>query len=159
MHPAVIKSGKVIIDKFKDIPPQDKKRARNIILFVLVLLIFKNKIANAIRNLTHKDINQVDVDKTNLTYERSEYFSMCSTLESAMDGAGTKEESIMAVMMRLKTQDDWNFLQKCFGIRKKRGGMFYRDISGDLKMWMSDDLNGSELEEVREILQDSGVNF
>jgi len=125
----------------------------------LVLLIFKNKIANAIRNLMHKDINQVDVDKNNLTYERSDYFSMCSTLEAAMDGAGTKEESVMAVIMRMKTQDDWNFLQKCFGIRKKRGGLFYKDLTGDLKMWISDDLTGSELREVRETLQNSGINF
>ena len=159
MHPAVIKTGQALFNKYKSIPPQDIKRARNVVLLVLVLLIFKNKIANAIRNLTHKDINQVDVDKTNLTFDRSEYFSMCSTLESAMDGAGTKEESVMAVMMRLETQDDWNFLQKCFGMRKKRGGAFYKDITGDLKMWLSDDLNGKELGEVREILQGSGINF
>jgi hypothetical protein len=159
MHPAVVKSGQVIVDKIKQIPPQDKKRARNIILLILLILIFKNRISNLIRNLTHKDINQVDVNKGNLTYDRSEYYSMCSTLESAMDGAGTKEESIMTVMMRLKTQDDWNFLQKCFGIRKKRGGLFYKDVTGDLKMWLSDDLNSSELREVRDILQSSGINF
>ena len=143
MHPAVVKSGQVIVDKYKSIPPQDKKRARNIILLILLVLIFKNRIANLIRNLTHKDINQVDVNKSNLTYDRSEYYSMCSTLESAMDGAGTKEESIMNVMMR----------------RKKRGGLFYKDVTGDLKMWLSDDLNSSELREVRDILQSSGINF
>ena len=61
--------------------------------------------------------------------------------------------------MRIKTQDDWNFLQKSFGIRKKDGGTFFSDLTGDLKMWLADDLDQDELEEVRDTLRTHGVNY
>jgi len=76
-----------------------------------------------------------------------------------MNGSGTQEEPIMTVMTRLKTQDDWNYLQKCFGIRKKDGGTFFSDITGDLKTWLSDDLDEGEMEELQSNLGRSGITY
>lgn len=159
MNPALIKAANSIKQKYNSIPPDRKRRARNIILIIVLILIFKNKITGAVRKMFHKDINKLEVDNSNLSYDRGEYFSMCSTLESAMNGTGTVEESIMDVMMRIQTQDDWNFLQKSFGVRKKDGGTFYSDLTGDLKMWLADDLDSDELEEVRDILRQHGVTY
>jgi len=116
-------------------------------------LLFRNKIIDPIRRLFHKDISKLEVDNSKLSYDKGQYFSMCSTLESAMNGTGTQEDSIMNVIIQLKTQDDWSYLQKCFGIRKKDGGTFYADMTGDLKMWLADDLDGGELDEIRQAMQ------
>ncbi len=159
MNPAVIKAAQSVKKGYGNISPQSKRRARNIIIFIVLFLFFRRKITGAIRKMFHKDISKLEVDQSNLTYDRGEYFSMCSTLESAMEGSGTIEDSIMDVMMRIKTQDDWNFLQKSFGVRKKDGGTFYSDLTGDLKMWLSDDLDGGELEEVRDTLRQRGVSY
>ena len=159
MYQAFVAAGQKIKDKYNSIPPDNRRRARNIILIIILILLFKNRIMGSIRKMFHKDINKLEVNNSNLTYERGEYFSMCSTLESAMNGTGTMEESIMDVMMRLKTQDDWNFLQKSFGVRKKDGGTFYSDLTGDLKMWLADDLDSGEMEEVRDTLRQHGITY
>lgn len=145
--------------RYNSIPPDRKRKAWMIILFILLYLIFKNKIEFAIRRMLHKDIDKIDFATESLSYERGEYFSMCTTLESSMNGTGTQEDSIYDVMMRLRTQDDWNFLQKCFGTRKKDGGTFFADLTGDLKSWLADDLDGGEMEEVRDILRQRGINY
>jgi hypothetical protein len=145
--------------RYDAVPSDKKRRAWTIILVVVLILLFKNKIEFAIRRMLHKDIEKIDVNTENLTFEKGEYYSMCTTLESSMNGSGTQEESIMDVMMRLRTQDDWNFLQKCFGTRKKDGGTFFADLTGDLKSWLADDLDSGEMEEVRDILRQSGITY
>ncbi|HBS86174.1 MAG TPA: hypothetical protein DEA97_06445 [Bacteroidales bacterium] len=159
MHPSITNTGNYLKKQYEAIPPDKRRRTRNIIIIIVLILIFKNKIIDGIRNLFHRDINKIDVDKGNLSYEKGEYYSMCSTLESAMDGTGTDEEAINSVIMRMQSQDDWNFLQKSFGVRKKDGGTFYADITGDLKMWLGDELDSSEMEEIKEILIGQGVNY
>jgi len=159
MHPVITNTGKYLKKQYDSVPQDKRRRARNIIIIVVLILIFKNKIIDGLRNLFHRDINKIDVDTGNLSYEKGEYYSMCSTLESAMDGTGTDEEAINSVFMRMQSQDDWNFLQKAFGVRKKDGGTFYADITGDLKMWLGDELDSSEMEEVKEILIGQGINY
>lgn len=159
MHPALIQASRNIRKRYNAIPPDRRRRARNIILIIVLILLFKNKISGALRKMFHKDINKLEVDQSKLTYTRGEYFSMCSTLEAAMNGSGTQEDPIMDVMMRLRTQDDWNFLQKSFGIRKKDGGTFYSDITGDLKTWIADELDSGEMKEVKDILSRQGISY
>lgn len=139
--------------------PQTKVRARNIIILIVLFLLFRKRLVGAIRKMFHKDINKLDVNTGNLSYERSEYFSMCSSLESAMNGTGTQEDVVLNVIMRMRIQDDWNFLQKCFGIREKDGGTFYSDLTGDLKAWFADDLDSGEMEEIRDILSSQGISY
>ncbi|GEM_PF-6643647 len=141
------------------IPPQRKRTMWLIVISILVILLMKNKIAAIWKTLFHNDVAKMDYNASNLSFSETEYFSMCSTLEAAMNGTGTQDESIMMVMRRLNTQDDWTFLQKSFGTRKKDGGTFFSDITGDLKAWLSDELDGDEMEEITQILQSKGIRF
>jgi len=159
MHPALIKAGMYMKNKYDSITPETKRKAWIIILIIMLLIVFRNRFSGLFTRIFHRDIAKVEVNHNNLTYERSEYYSMCSTLESSMNGSGTQEEPIMTVMTKLKTQDDWNYLQKCFGIRKKDGGTFFSDITGDLKTWLSDDLDEGEMEELQSNLGRSGITY
>ncbi|HBS88087.1 MAG: hypothetical protein A2W91_05570 [Bacteroidetes bacterium GWF2_38_335] len=159
MNDSITNAGSYIKTKYNEMPVAKRRRLRNIIIIIILFLIFKNRIIDGFRNLFHRDISKIDVDKGNLTFENGEYYSMCSTLESAMEGTGTDEEAVMGVIMRLRTQDDWNYLQKAFGIRKKDGGTFYADITGDLKMWLGDELDSSEMQELKDTLISSGINY
>ncbi|NCC87890.1 MAG: hypothetical protein EOM05_08495 [Clostridia bacterium] len=159
MYDKLITSALLAKNKYESIPPDTRRKTWTAIFVIVFLIIFKNKIAAAIRRMMHRDVEKIDVDQSNLSFERGEYFSMCSTLESAMNGTGTQEDSIYDVMMRLRTQDDWNHLQQCFGTRKKDGGTFFADLTGDLKSWLADDLDGGELQEVRDILRQNGITY
>ncbi len=145
--------------RYLHLNPRRRQRAVIIIVFIILILFFKNKISSAIRDLFHKDINKLDVDSNKLSYSKSTYYSICSTLDSSMQGTGTDESSVMSSISKMRTQDDWNYLQKCFGIREKDGGTFYADLTGDLKAWFSDDLDSAEMELLKKMLISNGITY
>lgn len=155
----LIKAKDYVSQKYNSVSPQNRRRAIIIILVIVFILLFGGRIRDGIRKMFHKDVSKLKYDAAKLTFDRSEYFSMCSTLEGAMNGSGTQTESLLEVFTRLKTQDDWYFLQKCFGTRKKDGGTFMSDITGDLKMWLSDELDEDELKEATDTLKQQGITY
>lgn len=159
MHPAIIKPAIAIRHKYMAISTEKRRRLTYIILIIIFVLVFRKRIIGAIKNMFHKDINKLEVNQNNLTYSRGEYFSMCSTLEASMNGWGTQVSPIIDVFKKLKTIDDWNFLQKSFGVREKEGGPMIPNITGDLKTWLSDELGISDMEEIRDLLLKNNVNY
>lgn len=129
-----------------------------IILFVFILIFGKKLMASA-RSFFHKDIRKIEYDKFNLSYPKSEYNNFASTLEAAMQYSGTDEDSIFDVIERMQNQDDWNFLLKTFGVREKDGGTFDSNITGDLKMWIVDELNDDDRQRIRDTLAINNIRF
>jgi hypothetical protein len=158
MHPVLI-AKHTINRKYKDMSPERKRKLTLIVIIMVLLLIYRKRIVKSIKGLFHKDINKLEVNQSNLSYSKGEYYSMCSTLEASMNGWGTQVSPIMEVFKRLKTLDDWNFLQKSFGEREKEGGFLVPNITGDLKYWLSDELSSSDMEAIRELLQQNGINY
>ena len=156
---ALIRTSQGIRRAYQNTDPLARRRATMIIVLVIAVLLFRKSFGSFWSSLFNRDINQLDVDKTNLSYTKSEFHLMCSTLDASMSGGGTDEETIFATMRKMNTQDDWQFLQKTFGIRKKDGGFWNSDINGDLKKWISDDLMDSEVDEIREILSASNISY
>jgi len=156
---ALIRTSQGIRRAYQNTDPLARRRATMIIVLVIAVLLFRKSFGSFWSSLFNRDINQLDVDKTNLSYTKSEFHLMCSTLDASMSGGGTDEETIFATMRKMNTQDDWQFLQKTFGIRKKDGGFWNSDINGDLKKWFSDDLMDSEVDEIREILSASNISY
>lgn len=144
------------VEQVKNISPV---KVAVIVVLIVVIYFFGKKIIAEIRKFIHKDIRKLDYNEKNLTYPKSDYYLFCSTLESAMQYTGTDEDSIKDVISKLKNQDDWNFLQKAFGTRTKYGGTFDKDITGDLKMWLIDELYDSERQEIRDMLKKRNINF
>lgn len=158
-YSGLISAKNYVSQKYNSVSPQNKRRATIIILIIVFILLFGRRIRDGLRKMFHNDVSKLNYDAAKLSYDRTEYFSMCSTLEGAMNGTGTQDESILDVFRRLKTQDDWYFLQKTFGTRKKDGGTFMADITGDLKMWLSDELSESEMKEARDTLMQQGITY
>jgi hypothetical protein len=159
MNPALLKIASNLKQRYNSVSPENKKRTIYIIVFVVFVLLFRKRISNFFQSLMHNDVNKLEVNNSNLTFDKSEYFSICSSLEAAMAGTGTQEETIIEVLMRLRTQDDWNYLQKSFGNRKKDGGTFFADITGDLKAWLTDELDTSDLAEIRKNFAVNNINY
>lgn len=143
-------------EKFKNLSP-----AKIAVIIVLIIIIYfvGKKIIVEIRKYIHRDIRKLDYDPKQLSYPKSDYYGFCSTLESAMQYTGTDEDSIYSVMSKIKNQHDWNFLQKAFGIRPKYGGAFDKDITGDLKMWLIDELGDVERQAIRDLMTKRNIKF
>ncbi len=159
MLPIINKAKDVVSKGYSSISPERKRMIGFVLVVIVLVMFFGQRLIDSVRSLFHKDINKIEVNNRNLTYPKSEYYAMCSTLESAMQYSGTDEDSILDIMRRIKNLDDWNFLQKAFGKRKKDGGTFYADITGDLKMWINDELNSSKMKETKSILKENGVEY
>ena len=159
MLPVLLKTANTAKQKITSIPPDKRSKIIYVVLIIAFALIFGKRLAGAIRNMFQKDINKLEVNTSNLTYQRGDYYSMCSTLEASMNGWGTQVSPIIDVFKKLKSIDDWNFLQKSFGEREKEGGTIVPNITGDLKMWLSDELDISDMEEIRDILLENGISY
>ncbi len=112
-------------------------------LIVLVLLIrWLSRIA------PKKDLlSSINVNKNNLSYQESQYLLWADQLYGAMDGNGTDENAINAVMAQMKNSDDWNQLVKTYGVRKLTKGFgLITSNEGTLPANLRSELTESEME-------------
>ncbi len=142
---------------------------KKLIIFAIALLLlflsykFLGKISSDIfsaidRKKKNKELeqflntHQIDEGGTNVnnveTFAKAEYNLMADSLFSAMDGWGTDEATIYAILSRLRTKADWFALINAFGTRKSSWGSF----KGTLPLWISDELGGSDKIRVNNLL-------
>jgi hypothetical protein len=82
-----------------------------IVLYIWIKLMNKYKPKSS---LTDKIV----VEKSKLSYPENQYKLFADQIYTAMEGAGTDEESILSVIYKMKNADDWNMLIKAYGERK-----------------------------------------
>lgn len=99
------------------------------------------------------------------TYPDSQYYTFADTLESAMENAGTDEESVYRVFRKIKNNKDYLFLQKAFGNRTYSGELFggltslVDPTEDSLEQWLQKELNSEEIGKVNKILSNNGVKY
>jgi hypothetical protein len=96
----------------------DNKRI--IIAIVLLFLIYKI-VSKIFRNKETNTSENVNVNKTNLSYPENEYLLMADTIEEAAwgtFGSFTEDDALMfGTMAKLQNNDDLYQLTKVYGIR------------------------------------------
>jgi len=100
----------------------------------IVIVGYKIIRANENKRIAQELVDNVEVNKNNLTYDLSKYNEFADSLYYAMKGIGTDEKTIYRTIQKLKTKDDWNMLIKVFGVRKDE----------NLLLWLEDDLGDNE---------------
>jgi hypothetical protein len=99
------------------------------------------------------------------TYPDSQYYDFADVLESAMENAGTDEESIYSVFRKIKNDKDFLYLKKAFGKRTYSGELFggltslVDPTEDSLEQWLQKELSSEELTKVNKILSNNGVNY
>lgn len=102
-----------------------------VLLFIgIFFLIYKKTKASKTPGIAEKDI-----DKTNLSYDRSQYFTWADDLYYKMDGPGTYD-GVPEIILKIKNKDDWNALLAAFG--EKEGYTLTQWINGDFSTWTND---------------------
>jgi len=90
-----------------------------------------------------------NINVTDLTYTNIEYLAMATTLKTAMGGWGTDEQAIYSTLNKLVTKSDYFALYKAFGLFDNM----------NLTECLNDELDSSELNNVRSILSNIGIVF
>lgn len=99
------------------------------------------------------------------TYPDSQYYTFADELESAMENAGTDEETIYRVFRKIKNNKDYLYLQKAFGKRTYSGELFggltslVDPTEDSLEQWLQNELSAEEITKVNKILSNNNVNY
>lgn len=70
--------------------------------------------------ISQEIVNDVQVNKNNLTYSQSEYEQMALAIFDACDGIGTDTDRIINILSKLRTVDDAKMLFVAYGVRDKQ---------------------------------------
>ena len=103
----------------------------------------------------NEELNQPGIS---LSYPLSNYSLMADQLQSAMFDAGTDENTIYAVMAKLKNPKDLLQLIKSFGLRTYT--VFgWPQGNYNLGQWIQEELSTTEKDKVNQILAGNGINY
>lgn len=121
------------------------------IIGIVIWLLWKKitgsveKVRNGIENAIagNEAVNAIERRTgTIATYTDHEYNEFADQLYTAMDGPGTVEDSIKAVMEQMKSESDLARVEKAFGKRDSSWRPF--DEPTGLSAWLHDDLRTAE---------------
>lgn len=118
-------------------------------------------------NAHHQDetnINiETDIDKAikagqTPAYTDSQYFQMADLLQAAMEGMGTDEDAIFAVMNKMYSNLDVLLLLKAFGLR------WYKEFAWtgenyNLIQWLQNELSTGDIENINNILAKRNITL
>jgi hypothetical protein len=123
-----------------------------IILLIIVYLVYNNLTKNSKRDDTLNN----DIDENKLTYLKSQYLVFADTIETAIAGYGTDEQTIYNVFSQLENDNDVLELIQAFGKRWIINGLsLYYDAS--LPELLSYELTNEERSKLNQILSNKGI--
>lgn len=141
------------VDEIADDPKKGIIWAVLLLLAGILLAYTWNKLSELFKNISNNVTSRLDnpVESGNLTHNKAWYKTAADTLFNAMDGAGTDEDAIFGVISQISNQDDWNELVYQYGTRTL-GRTFSSDLVGTLQVHLRDDLNASEIKQIKNSL-------
>lgn len=149
---------------------KNKMVQRVLLLLAILVILFlfykffgkiKNDIVDSkIKKQHKKDLNNLLSEHTSdpggivtsnvKTYDQAQYNLMADGLYRAMDGLGTDEDTIYAILSRLRTEADWYELVSAFG--NKKSSFPFSSFEDSLQGWLSDELGGSDKTKINTLL-------
>jgi hypothetical protein len=102
--------------------------------------------------------DSIKINSGNLSYESVQYKLWADQLFNAMDGAGTDEDAIIAVIVQLRTLDDWNMLVKAYGTRELKT-FWISTHKGTLPSALRSELGATHIEKINSHLVTFGVSI
>lgn len=101
-------------------------------------------------------VKDYDSNTLKLSYPNTWYNEAAERLFIAMNGAGTDEDAIIAIIDQLQKKDDWNKLVKVYGVRTL-DAFWVNTCTGNLPTCLMSELSGSDLDKIRSKLLSIGV--
>lgn len=127
-----------------------------ILLALVSWIVYKIYISVKSTLSDYSAVKDYDSDILNLSYPNTWYNEAAERLFIAMNGAGTDEAAIIAIINQLETKDDWNKLVKVYGVRTL-DAFWINTCTGNLPTCLMSELSGSDLDKIRSKLLSIGV--
>ena len=121
------------------------------IIAIVIINKTKTKIQNKLTKKQQEQINNLEIDETDLTVAPTIVQNLIAKLKTAFGkyGYATDEEAIYQVFEQLETRSDLLNLINAFGVYNGH----------TLSEWMNKELNTKELAHVQEILSAKGIVY
>ena len=121
------------------------------IIAIVIINKTKTKIQNKLTKKQQEQINNLEIDETDLTVAPTIVQNLVAKLKAAFGkyGYATDEEAIYLVFEQLETRSDLLNLINAFGVYNGH----------TLSEWMNKELNTKELAHVQEILSAKGIVY
>jgi hypothetical protein len=116
-------------------------------------------VKNARNKREGKDIvrdAEKNLNKNNLTHDDIWYKQAAQRMFTAMNYAGTNNDTVFDIARSIKTKDDYLKFVLEFGVKTGTPGL-WREHTGELSSWLEVELSGGEYEEFKEILAENNV--
>jgi hypothetical protein len=122
-----------------------------VVLYVLIRMIVKYAPQSSITD-------DIKVEKSNLTFPEAQYPLFADQLFNAMDGAGTDEDAVVSVVLKMKNADDWNMLVKSYGTRTLQA-FWITTHEGTLLSALRSELGASDIKKINDHLATFNTNI
>lgn len=125
-------------------------------IFGLIVLVIAYYLGNKTGKGKAANEPVKDLNKSDLTYENSDYTSFADRLYIAMSGLmGDDEETIYSVISKLRTKSDVLQLIKSYGTRRLQWTLG----NSNLNEWFNYRLNKEEISKVNDILGRNSIQY
>lgn len=159
MAKSIVKSTDKVLGGFDKVFIEDPRRAIVIgvfiVLVIIVLVVFWNRIKAAFQSLVNKGANVTALNEHEAetgehpTLSTVTYTALANKLYQAFKGLGTDEDAIYKVFNQLNNTADILKLVSVYGIKDGH----------DLDWWMRSELNRWELKKVNAILSNKSIAY
>jgi hypothetical protein len=102
-----------------------------------------------------EDVLKKEIQKTELTFEQTQFVSMADKLETSLYGFGDDENAVYSVFSKLRTKSDLLNLIKTFGNRR----IIWTIGSANLNTWINNRLSTAEIAHLNDILSRNGIDY
>lgn len=136
-----------------------------IVVIVAVILIIR-KVTK--KSDSEKGLDEIgkNVEKTNLSYETSQYATFADSLESNLSDKGitaglmgVNQKGVYEVFRKMQNEDDVKQLIVAFGTRQFRKAYTFGVYDCTLSQALSLLMTTGEIKEINEILKDNNINY
>jgi len=137
--------------------PTARKVAIWLGLAIVALIIFNQVLRTISKAQAAKDENQIrnDLDRTNLSYDLTQYAVLADKLEESIGSWSTDENAVYTVFRRMSNDDDVKQLIKSFGERT----FTYLTGAMSLTRYINAGMSEDEIEQINKILADKDINI
>lgn len=158
------------MNKLKDIWNKANKLEKTLMVAgVVILCILLYQFITGLRKPTPQtsvsnasdEISALQASGQGPHYSPSQFSTWADTLQQAMQGYGTDEDSIAAVFKYMQNKADVLQLIKTFGVRDySDDNIFFGSKAENLNQWLAEELNAADMQTyINTPLQQAGIDY
>ncbi len=126
-----------------------------VVIALVIAYYIGSRTGKAKKENEAEDQLKKEIDRAALTYEQTQYSALADDLEAAMYGFRDNENTVYAVMAKMRNRSDLLQLIKSFGMRR----IIWTWGNSNLNAWINNRLDTAEIAQVNDILARNSIDY